>query len=59
MAMGRPPLNNKPILIRLSEDSIAKIDTLVGTYGRAKFIREAVENEIDRRAVDGDQKVDE
>jgi metal-responsive CopG/Arc/MetJ family transcriptional regulator len=50
--MGRPPLNNKPILVRLSEESIAKIDSLVGTYGRSKFIREAVENEIERRATE-------
>lgn len=48
--MGRPPLNNKPILVRLPEDAVNKIDELVGTYGRAKFIREAVEAELERRS---------
>lgn len=47
--MGRPPLNNKPVLVRLPEEALEKIDELVGTYGRAKFIREAVEAEIERR----------
>ena len=47
--MGRPPLNNKPILVRLPEEALGKIDELVGTYGRAQFIREAVEAEIERR----------
>lgn len=49
--MGRPPLKNKPIMVQLSEASIAKIDSLVGTYGRGKFIREAVDREIERRQV--------
>lgn len=47
--MGRPPLNVKPVLVRLPEASIAKIDDLVGPFNRAKFIREAVETEIERR----------
>lgn len=47
--MGRPPLNNKPVLVRLPEEALARIDELFGTYGRAKFIREAVENELARR----------
>lgn len=42
-------MNNKPVLVRLPEEALEKIDGLVGTYGRAKFIREAVEAEIERR----------
>ena len=48
-AMGRPPLGNTRIPVRLSPEAIAKIDALVGTYGRAAFIREAVERELKRR----------
>jgi predicted DNA-binding protein len=46
--MGRPPLNNKPVLVRLPEEALEQIDALVGTYGRAKFIREAVEEKLNR-----------
>lgn len=41
--MGRPPLNVKPILVRLPDDVPARIDKLVGPNKRAEFIREAVE----------------
>jgi metal-responsive CopG/Arc/MetJ family transcriptional regulator len=47
--MGRPPLNVKPILVRLPEDMPARIDALVGKNKRAAFIREAIENELSRR----------
>lgn len=47
--MGRPPLDVKPILVRLPSDVPARIDALVGKNNRAKFIREAVENELQRR----------
>lgn len=47
--MGRPPLNMKPTPVRLSADALKRIDEQVGTYGRAKFIREAVERELERR----------
>lgn len=46
--MGRPPLNLKPVPVRLSPEAIAKIDAAVGTYGRAKFIREAVDEKLAR-----------
>ena len=48
--MGRPPLNLIRVPVRLSPDALAQIDKLVGTYGRAAFIREAVERELTRRA---------
>lgn len=47
--MGRPPLNMKIVPVRLPPEVVAKVDALVGTYGRAKFIREAVERELERR----------
>jgi predicted DNA-binding protein len=39
----------KPMPVRLASETIDRIDALVGTYGRAKFIREAVEAELARR----------
>lgn len=47
--MGRPPLNVKPTLIRLSVDTIERIEALVGPQKMAEFIREAVERELKRR----------
>lgn len=47
--MGRPPLNMKIVPVRLPPDVVDKVDALVGTYGRAGFIREAVERELERR----------
>lgn len=47
--MGRPPLGNKPTQVRLPEDMKARVIALVGTYGLAKFIREAVLAELERR----------
>lgn len=47
--MGRPPLNVKPILVRLPDDVPDRIDALVGKQKRAEFIREAVEQELLRR----------
>jgi hypothetical protein len=48
-AMGRPPLGMKPTTIRLSIDTIRRIESLVGNRRLALFIREAVENELQRR----------
>ncbi|MCG5237113.1 hypothetical protein [Xanthobacter oligotrophicus] len=47
--MGRPPLNMKPTLVRFSSNVIDRIDALVGQKHRAKFIREAVDAELERR----------
>ena len=47
--MGRPPLNMKPTIVRFSEEILKRIDQLVGEKHRAKFIREAVLIEIERR----------
>jgi hypothetical protein len=47
--MGRPPLGMKPTTVRLSADTIRRIQDLVGNRRIAVFIREAVENELRRR----------
>ena len=47
--MGRPPLGMKPTTIRLSVDTIRRIEAVVGNRRLALFIREAVENELQRR----------
>lgn len=47
--MGRPPLGMKATTIRLSLDTIRRIEALVGNRQLAKFIREAVERELRRR----------
>lgn len=47
--MGRPPLGMKATTIRLSMDTIHRIEAQVGNRQLAKFIREAVERELRRR----------
>lgn len=47
--MGRPPLNVKPTVVRLTEDTRRRIAALVGEQRMAGFIREAVEAELARR----------
>lgn len=46
--MGRPPLNHTRVHVSLSPEAIEQIDARVGTYGRAKFVREAVEEKLAR-----------
>ncbi len=47
--MGRPALGMKATQVRLPADLRERIERLVGQNQMAKFIREAVENEIERR----------
>lgn len=47
--MGRPPLNLKPTIVRLSAEALARIEAMVGKNRMAEFIREAVERELKRR----------
>jgi hypothetical protein len=47
--MGRPPLGMKPTTVRLSVDTIRRIEARVGNRRLAVFIREAVENELQRQ----------
>lgn len=53
--MGRPPLNLKPVPVRLSQETLDRIAALVGNYKRPEFIREAVERELERRESDGNK----
>jgi hypothetical protein len=47
--MGRPPLGMKPTTIRLPVETVQRIEALVGNRRLALFIREAIENELQRR----------
>jgi hypothetical protein len=51
--MGRRPLNlnsdTKPTVVRLTADTRARIEALVGPHRMAVFIRDAVESELKRR----------
>lgn len=49
--MGRPPLKLEETKVRLSLDTKDRIKALVGNYGIAAFIREAIDNELARREV--------
>ena len=48
--MGRPPLNHRSTNVRLPPEDRARIEELVGERGMGKFIREAIANELARRA---------
>lgn len=48
-SMGRPPLGMKATTVRLSADTIRRIEALVGNRRLAVFIREAIDNELQRR----------
>lgn len=47
--MGRPPMQVKPMVVRLPEGTPERIDAVAGKNRRAEFIREAVERELKRR----------
>lgn len=47
--MGRPPMNVKPMVVRLPDGVAERIDAIAGDKRRAEFIREAVERELKRR----------
>lgn len=46
--LGRHALGFKLVHVRLSHDTVARIDALAGSYGRAGFIRKAIEEALDR-----------
>lgn len=50
--MGRPPLGMKPTTIRLPVETIRRIEALVGNRQLAVFIRDAIDNELQRRESD-------
>lgn len=45
--MGRPPIGQHTV-VRLSAEMLARIDRLTKPRGRAEFIRDAVEEKLDR-----------
>lgn len=47
--MGRPPLGVKPTTVRLPVEFFDRIEAVAGKNRAAAFIREAVENELERR----------
>lgn len=48
--MGRPPIKaHYKLNVRLTDEQRQRIEALVGNYGIAAFIREAVEAELTRR----------
>lgn len=47
--MGRPPLNVKPTMVRLTEETRRRIEAVAGRNRMAEFIREAIEAELMRR----------
>jgi hypothetical protein len=47
--MGRPPLNVKATVVRLTVDTIARIEAVAGKNRMSQFVREAVEAELLRR----------
>lgn len=51
--MGRPPMGVKYTAIRLSPETLVRIDAIVGPGKRSEFIREAVERELERRKGEG------
>lgn len=42
-------MNVKPTVVRLSQEALDRIEKIAGPNQRAAFIREAVDNELDRR----------
>lgn len=48
--MGRPPLNLTRMHVNLSDEVIERMDAVVGAKGRSKFIREAIDQQLNRLA---------
>jgi hypothetical protein len=46
--MGRPPLAVKPFLVRLTDEQRQRIIDAVGPHRMAAFIREAVDEKLER-----------
>jgi metal-responsive CopG/Arc/MetJ family transcriptional regulator len=47
--MGRPPMQVKPTVVRLSVETLEEIDAIAGPNRRAEFIREAIRRELKRQ----------
>jgi hypothetical protein len=46
--MGRPPLNNRPMVVRLPDDYLERMDAIAGNRRRADYIREAVRQRLEK-----------
>lgn len=46
--MGRPALNVKPTLVRLTDETRKRIEAVAGPKRMAAFIREAIEEKLQR-----------
>jgi len=46
--MGRPPLGVRATNVRLTEDQHSRIEAIAGAQGKAKYIRDAVEEKLAR-----------
>ncbi len=57
--MGRPPLKadveTKPTMVRLTEDTRQRIEAVAGKNRMAVFIREAIDNELERREAEASE----
>jgi hypothetical protein len=42
-------MNVKPTVVRLTQEALDRIEKVAGPNQRAAFIRDAVDNELDRR----------
>lgn len=48
--MGRPPMNVKETKVRLTDEQRQRIIALVGDQRMAAFIREAIDEKLEREA---------
>ena len=55
--MGRPPMNVKPTIVRLTQEALDRIEKVAGPNQRAAFIRDAVDNELNRRESESENSV--
>lgn len=46
--MGRPPLDVKPVVVRLTNEQRRRIEAVAGPNRMAVFIREAVDEKLER-----------
>lgn len=54
---GRPPMNVKPTVVRLTQEALDRIEKIAGPNQRAAFIREAVDSELERREAESQNSV--
>ena len=52
--MGRPPMHVMETKVRLTDDMRERIEAIVGPNRMASFIREAIENELNKREAEQD-----